>query len=186
MKKSRRNFCKNSVLLGLGLSFSPLITSAKTNETISKKVLSLRKRAEKAVNVYGKIYYQDLSSVSNATIEIWHNNSESNLSKFDYEGKLMTDSEGNYSFETDFPERHFGDKYLLTRRINFKVKDQNGEELLTKLHFGYDGKAFVDHLHVNRVPEKFKNLLPKTKFEENLFTIQFDIYLNTKVVASFA
>ena len=186
MKNSRRNFCKNVSYIGLGLSFFPSLTYAKTHETISKKVLILTKNAEKVVKINGKIRYEDLAPVQYATIEIWHNNSESNPSKFEYEGKLMTDSEGNYSFETDFPERHFGDKYFRTRRINFKIKDQNGEELLTKLHFGYDGEAFVDNFHVNVAPDKFKLILPKTKFEENLFTIQFDVYLNTKGVTSFA
>ena len=75
---------------------------------------------------------------------------------------------------------------MKTRRIYFKIKDQNGEELLTKLHFGYDGKAFVDSFHVNVVPDKFKLILPKTKFEEDLYTVQFDIYFNAKVATNFA
>jgi protocatechuate 3,4-dioxygenase beta subunit len=186
MSNSRRNFCKNSVFIGLGLSFFPSLTYAKIPETISKKALILTRNAQKVLKVNGQIRYEDLSPVKNATIEIWHNNSESNPSKFDYEGKLMTDSEGNYSFETDFPEKHFEEKHLRTRRIYFKIKNQNGEEVLTKLHFGFDGKAFVDHVHVNNVPKKFKIVLPKTKFEENLFTIQFDIYLNAKVATNFA
>ena len=186
MSNSRRNFCKNSVYIGLGLSFFPSLAHAKTHEIISKKALILTKKVQKVVKVNGQIRYEDLSPVKNATIEIWHSNSESNPSKFEYEGKLMTDSEGNYSFETDFPERHFEDKYSRTRRIYFKIKDQNGEELLTKLHFGFDGEAFVDSFHVNVTPNKFKLILPKTKFEEDLFTIQFDIYLNAKVAANFA
>jgi protocatechuate 3,4-dioxygenase beta subunit len=186
MTNSRRNFCKNSVYLGLGLSFFPLITNAKTNVTNTKNVLKLTKKAEKIVKVNGTIQYEDLSPVRNTTIEVWHNNSENNPSNFDYEGKLMTDSEGNYSFETDFPEKHYDSEYLKTRRIYLKIKDQNGEEIVTKLHFGFDGKAFVDHLHVNRAPEKFKTLLPKTKFEENLYTVQFDWYLNTKVATKLA
>lgn len=146
----------------------------------------LTKKSQKVVKVNGKIRYEDLSPAKNATIEIWHNNSESNLLSFEYEGKLMTDSEGNYSFETNFPEKHFEEECFRTRRIYFKIKDQNGEVLLTKLHFGYDGKAFVDHIHVNNAPEKFKVILPKTKFEDDLLTVQFDVYLNAKVATNFA
>jgi protocatechuate 3,4-dioxygenase beta subunit len=136
--------------------------------------------------VNGKICYEDLSPARNAVLEIWHNNSASNPSSFEYEGKLMTDSEGNYSFETDFPEKHYEGEYLKTRRVHLKIKDQNGEGIVTMLHFGFDGKAFVDHLHVNKVPKKFKTILPKTKFEENLFTIQFDWYLDSKVATKLA
>jgi protocatechuate 3,4-dioxygenase beta subunit len=179
MSNSRRNFCKNSVLFGLGLSFSPLITHAKTNQSISKKVLNLKKNAQKSLKVSGKICYEDLSPVQNATIEIWHNNSESNPSKFEYEGKLITDSEGNYQFETDFPEKHFEEGNYRMRRIFFKIKPKNGEETLTKLYFGTNEKAFIDNHHFEKTNNNFREELPKTKDEnENLKSIQFNIYLN--------
>lgn len=183
MLNSRRKFCRNYVYLGLGLSFSPLLINAQTKE--SSKTLRITKKAQKVVKVNGKVCYEDLSAARNIQIEIWHNNSEKNPSKFEYEGKLITDSEGNYSFETDFPEKHCQDKFYNTRRIYFKIKKQNGAEILTKLHFGFDGKAFVDNIHVNMVPEKFKSILPKTKFEEDLLTVQFDIYLNAKDETTF-
>lgn len=186
MSKGRRNFCKNAVYIGLGLSFFPVITHAKANEPVSKKVLNLIKKAQKVVKVNGKIRYKDSTPVKNVTLEIWHNNSKANESVFAYTGKLQTDSDGNYSFETDFPERHFEEENFRTRRIYLKIKDQNGEVLLTKLHFGYDGKAFVDNFHVNNVSDTFKLILPKTKFEKDLFTVQFDIYLNAKVATNFA
>lgn len=186
MHYSRRNFCKNSAFLGIGLVLSPSIINAETNNLASNKALILTKKAQKVVKVSGKIRYEDLNPVQNAMIEIWHNNSESNPSSFEYEGKLITDLDGNYSFETDLPEKHFEKENFGSRRIYLKIKDQNGAEVLTKLHFGYDGKAFVDNFHVNETSEKFKLILPKTKFEENLFTVQFDIYLNTKSVTNFA
>lgn len=186
MSNSRRNFCKNSVYIGLGLSFFPLITHAKANQTISGSVINLRMKAHEFVKVNGIIRYKDSSPVKNATIEIWHNNSEKSPLRFEYDGKLTTDSEGNYSFESDFPEKHYEDGYFSMRRIYFKIKDQNGDVLLTKLYFGYDGKALVDHFHVNLAPEKFKTILPKTKFEASLFTVQFDIYLDSKVATNFA
>lgn len=186
MHYSRRNFCKNSVYIGIGLAISPSITIAQEIDPASNKALVLTKKAQKVVKVSGKIQYEDLSPVQHAIIEIWHDNSKANETVFEYTGKLQTDTDGNYSFETDFPEKHFEQGYFNTRRIYLKFKDQNGAEFLTKLHFGYDGKAFVDNFHVNNVPDKFKLILPKTKFEENLFTVQFDIYLNTKGVTSFA
>lgn len=186
MSKSRRNFCKNSVRISLGLSFFPFITHAKANESISKNVLNLKTNTQKGLDVNGKIRYEDLSTVKNAVIEIWHNNSENKPSQFEYRGETITDSEGNYSFETDFPEKYFEDGNLKMRRIFFKIKPQNEEAFLTKLFFGYDGKAFVDNFHVNSTPDKFKLILPKTKFEEDLLTIQFDIYLDAKVATSFA
>lgn len=180
MSNSRRNFCKNSVYLGLGLSFSPFVTPARANQSISKKVLSLKKNAQKTLKVSGKICYEDLNPVQNAVLEIWHNNSGKNPSKFDYEGKLMTDSEGNYSFETDFPEKHFEEGDYRMRRIFFKIKPQNGEESLTKLYFGANRKAFIDGFHVENTHEKLRAELPKTKHEnDDLSVIQFNIYLNS-------
>jgi protocatechuate 3,4-dioxygenase beta subunit len=177
MSNSRRNFCKNSVYIGLGLSFFPSLAYAKTHETISKKALILTKNAQKVVKVNGQIRYEDLSPVKNATIEIWHNNSEKSPLSFEYEGKLMTDSEGNYSFETDFPEKHFEDGYAKMRRIHFKIKNQNGAETLTKLYFGVDDKAFVDCTHFSNTPESHRLDLPKTNYEHSI--IQFNIYLNS-------
>lgn len=180
MTNSRRIFCKNSVYISLGLSFSPLITLAKTNQSIRKKVLNLKKNAQRNLKINGKICYEDLPPVKNAMIEIWHNNSEKNPSKFDYEGKLMTDSEGNYQFETDFPEKHFEEGGYKMRRIFFKIKPQNGEETLTKLYFGASRKAFIDGFHVENTHEKLRAELPKTRHEnENLSIIQFNIYLNS-------
>ena len=180
MSNSRRNFCKNAVYTSLGLSFFSSLTSAKTHETIGKKVLTLTKNAQKVVKVNGKIRYEDLSPVRNATVEIWHNNSEKNPDSFDYEGKLMTDSEGNYSFETDFPAKYFEEGNYKMRRIFFKIKPQNGEETLTKLYLGVNSEAFVDGFHVGNTHEKMRLELPKTKHEnDDLSIIQFNIYLNS-------
>jgi protocatechuate 3,4-dioxygenase beta subunit len=179
MPNSRRNFCKNSVYIGFGLSFFPLIIQAKAHETVSKKVLNLTKKAQKVVKVSGQIRYEDLSPVQHATLEIWHNNSESNPSEFEHQGKLITDSEGNYQFETDFPEKHFEDDSYKMRRIFFKIKPKNGEEILTKLYFGANRKAFIDGFHVGNTHEKLRAELPKTKHEnDDLSIIQFNIYLN--------
>jgi protocatechuate 3,4-dioxygenase beta subunit len=180
MSNSRRSFCKNAVYLGIGVSFLPLVTYAKANNQANgNKVLSLKKKAAKVVNVYGRICYEDLKPVKNALLEIWHNNSENDPQKFDYEGKLITDSEGNYTFETDFPENHFEEGHYRMSRIFFKIKEENGKELLTKLYFGASGKAFVDGFHVGNTHEKLREELPKTKIEnENFSKIQFNIYLN--------
>jgi protocatechuate 3,4-dioxygenase beta subunit len=180
MSTNRRNFCKNSVYIGLGLSFFPVITHAKTNQSISKNVLCLKKNAHETVKISGQIRYEDLSPVKNAVLEIWHNNAKDSPSKFQYEGKLITDSEGNYQFETDFPEKHFEEGDFKMRRIFFKIKPQNGEETLTKLYFGADRKAFIDGFHVGNTHEKLRTELPKTKHKnDNLSIIQFNIYLNS-------
>jgi protocatechuate 3,4-dioxygenase beta subunit len=179
MSNSRRNFCKNSALFSLGLSFFPLIAYTKANQSISKNVLFLKKNTQKSLKVSGMIRYEDLSPVQHAMLEIWHNNSERNPSEFEYQGKLITDSEGNYQFETDFPEKHFEDDTYKMRRIFFKIKPKNGEETLTKLYFGANRKAFIDGFHVGNTHEKLRAELPKTKHEnDDLSIIQFNIYLN--------
>lgn len=66
------------------------------------------------------------------------------------------------------------------RRGFFKIKPQNRENILTKLYFGANRKAFVDTQHFDNTPEKHRAELPKTKHENNdLSIIQFNIYLNS-------
>lgn len=179
MSNSRRSFCKNAVYLGIGLSFSPLTIHARNNQANGNKVLNLKKGTGKIINISGKLCYEDLSPAKNTMIEIWHNNSESKPLKFEYEGKLMTDAEGNYSFETDFPEKYFEDGSSKMRRIFFKIKGNNGKEVLTKLYFGETGKAFVDGFHIGYTHQDLRAELPKTKKEnEDYSKIQFNIYLN--------
>ena len=170
MSNTRRNFCKNATYIGIGLGFSPFISYSKGDK---KQILNLKMRAEKTLNISGKVCYEDLSPAKNTMIEVWHNNAESNPLKFEYEGKLITDSEGNYTFETDFPEKHFEDGYYRMRRIFFRIKGNNGQEILTKLYFGSTGKAFVDGFHVGNTHEKLRTELPKTYQEnENFSKIQ--------------
>jgi protocatechuate 3,4-dioxygenase beta subunit len=179
MKNSRRNFCKNSVYIGLGLSFFPSLAYTKTQETISKKVLILAKNGQNAVKINGLIRHEDLSPVQDAIIEIWHNNSEDHHEKFEYFGKIKTNDLGEYSLVTDFPEKHFEDGIRKMRRIFLKVLKADSE-LSTTLYFGETGKAFIDGSHVENVPKQFRTELPKTKFENGKYSdIQFNIYLNS-------
>jgi len=179
MSKSRRDFCKNLVFAGAGLSLLPFLANANGIEPVKTSFLSLRKKAGKVVSISGKVCYENLSPAANITIEVCHNNSENYPSEYDYEGKLKTDSEGNYSLETDFPEKFFEEEAFKMRRIFFKITDNNKKEVLTKLYFGESGKAFIDGNHIENTPKMFRNELPKTKIEsKNFSTIQFNIYLN--------
>lgn len=178
MSNSRRDFCKNSIFVGLGLSMYPLVSQADSmiNKPISK--LNLSKIKNKVVTINGKVLYQNLDAAQNAIIEVWHNNSNNNQAKFAYKGNLKTDDKGNYSFETDFPEKHFEEGNSTMRRIFFKIKDAKGTEKQTKLYFGETGKAFVDGFHIDNTPTNFKYELPKTVVQnEKASAIQFNIYL---------
>ncbi len=180
MSKSRRDFCKNVVFAGAGLSFLPFLTNADNKQPLETSFLSLRKKVGKVVIISGKVCFENLKPAANITIEVCQNNSENNPLEFEYEGKLTTDSEGNYTFETDFPEKFFEDEAFKMRRVFFKIIDNNGKEVLTKLYFGESGKAFIDGNHVENTPKMFRNELPKTKIaSENFSRIQFNIYLNS-------
>lgn len=178
MSNSRRNFCKNSIFVGLGLSLYPLVSQAESLIFKPTTKLNLSKIKDKIVTINGKVSYANLEAVKNATVEIWHNNLDSNHAKFSYKGDLKTDENGNYSFETDFPEKHFEDGNTKMRRIFFKVKDAMGTEKQTKLYFGESGKAFVDGYHIENTHTNFKYELPKTVTQnEKSSAIQFNIYL---------
>jgi protocatechuate 3,4-dioxygenase beta subunit len=179
MTNSRRNFCRNSVYAGLGLGICSWPTLANAKQTSRPSVLNLSRSSANVIQVSGKICYADLSVVKNAQIEIWHNNTAQDAESFAYQGQLQTDAEGNYSFETDMPDRHFEDGYKKMRRIFIKIKTQSGQTLATKLYLGFDGHAYIDGNHVAIAPTQFKTELPKTNFDgNNLASIQFNVYLN--------
>lgn len=180
MSNSRRIFCKNSMFVGLGLALYPIASQAVIDKPQTVSKLSLAKVKNKTITVNGKIAYTNLDAAKNAVVEVWHNNSAQNHSKFEYKGKLQTDALGNYSFETDFPEKHIENGELKMRRIFFKIKDTKGNEKSTTLYIGDSGKAFVDGEHIHQTHEKFQFELPKTnQLSKNKSTIQFNLYLNS-------
>jgi hypothetical protein len=143
MTKSRRNFCKDAFYFGLGLSVVPFISIAKSPGLVIGSSLNLVKKAQRVLKINGKIKTANHNPVPNATIEIWHTNSENNPLNFEYMGKLSTDSNGAYSLLTDLPEKHFDDGYFRMRRLFLKIVNTEREAFSTALYIGEMGSHLL-------------------------------------------
>lgn len=183
MTFSRRFFCKNSLFWGLGTSLFGLASFTSENKISNVERLVLSKKRGQKIIVEGRILDKNLNPCQHLNIEIFHDNSELNPEIFNYYGKLRTDANGKYSFETDIPQKHYENGLQKLARIEFTISDDNNFEYKTKLYLGYGGKAYVDHQHANYQFEVAENILPKTSFGGQFNTVEFNFFLNysTKV-----
>ena len=129
---SRRLFLRKSAIATAGvalLSSSSIATTLTNNNspfdgynpyTEENTDLRVASFNGKHLNVKGKIYDKTGTfPLSNATIEIWHLSPNSNSYK--HHAKLKTDTNGQYNFVTDFPNRENGKM----PRIYFKLSNNN-------------------------------------------------------------
>ncbi|MFN3849083.1 MAG: hypothetical protein ACK4NY_06625 [Spirosomataceae bacterium] len=179
MLNNRRKFLKDSICLSLSIGCLDIISTADAQEIKNYSKLNPRKAHSKTLKISGKVYDKTQTPLRNLIIEIWHSNTKEYTDKFEYHGRLQTNSQGEYSFLTDFPEKHFEGESLKMRRIFFRVSDDSKELLTTHLYFGDDGKAYIDQNHYKITPEEFRKELPKTQVEsETVVKNQFNLYIN--------
>ena len=122
--------------------------------------------------ISGTIYKSsDCSTpVSNATIDIWHCDSNGKYDNAGYKcrGVVKSDDNGKYSFKTIFPP-HYGSR---PRHIHFKVRANGYKELTSQIYFKGDPNLQNDFA---RNAESSRVLaLNKTPGAQHG---QFDIYL---------
>ena len=108
--------------------------------------------------------------VSDATIDIWHCDSQGNYDNegFKCRGMVKTDSNGSYTFATIFPPP-YGSR---PRHIHFKVRAEGYPELTSQIYFKGDPKISNDFAR-NAEPDRIIDVL-KTNDELNG---QFNIYI---------
>lgn len=108
--------------------------------------------------------------VSNATIDIWHCDSNGKYDNDGYKcrGMVNTDENGNYSFTTILPPS-YGSR---PRHIHFKVRAKGFSELTSQIYFKGDKNIQNDFA---RNAESSRILELKSKGQSH--SGQFDIYL---------
>jgi len=109
-----------------------------------------------SIEVTGKIYTSNgINTIPNAKIEVWH--LSPNSKKYRHRGKLTSDSEGKYTFHTDFPNRGEGEK----PRIFFKTTTNN-KTSFTELIFD-SNHAYISSTQWESNKNLKNKLFPKYK-----------------------
>ena len=176
---SRRLFLRNSAIAttGLALFSSNNVLNAFNVENnpfegynpYAEEKTDLRTSLfEKQITVKGKIYDETgLFSKPNTTVEVWH--LSPGTSKYRHQGKIKTNSSGEYSFITDFPNKEFGK----APRVYFKVSN-NSTTYFTELLLN-DFGAHITGKHWEENNQLGEKLLPIKKGSHNSSTITFNI-----------
>ena len=83
--------------------------------------------------------------LSEALIDVWHANAEATYdmssTEFPWRGRLTTDSNGAYTFETILPGRYLNGSQYRPRHIHFQVTHPDHRALVTQLYF--EGDPFL-------------------------------------------
>ncbi len=96
------------------------------------------------VELRGKILHQDCTTpYTNAKVELWHCDAEevydNSTPEFRYRGTVMTDSEGNYAFQTILPIPYdAGGGLIRPAHFHLMVTADGYQSLVTQLYFKGD------------------------------------------------
>ena len=170
---NRRSFLKNTSLAALGAAVIPHVSQAKTKsekdfigctattqdlygqgpfytenppELIDGQLAESIESGVKLV-ISGRVMKLDCSQfIEGAVVDIWHadDNGDYDNQGYNLRGKVTTNSEGFYLFETIKPG-----KYLISggqfrpSHIHFKITPPNSPTLTTQLYFSGDEDSFA-------------------------------------------
>ncbi len=176
---ARRNFLKNVALTSTGvlfLSSTSILQAFNKNECpfdgynpYSEEKTDLRKflLSDNHITIKGMVFNKsNLNALSNATIEVWH--LSPNSKRYGHQAKMTVNSNGEYTFITDFPNRELG-KYA---KVFFKIS--SGDKVtFTELSLSNDD-AFINHKHYAENIQLGDNLLPTFKIVNNQKIITFN------------
>jgi len=129
----------------------------------------------------GKVFKSDcVTPIPNALVEIWHCNTEGDYDNdsqaFNQRGRLVTNTDGEYSFKTIIPGKYMNGKLYRPAHIHYRVSAKNSKELISQIYLKGDP-------HIEKDPwaskEKAKlriiELIPEDT-NGNL-TLNFNVYL---------
>ncbi|WMX12479.1 hypothetical protein [Aureispira sp. CCB-E] len=167
-KKNRRQFLRNSALSLLGLSAIPTTLKAseettdqlhncnQTTEdyygegpfytanppTISNNQLAPTNEPGTKMIISGRVFNLDCSQIiPNTVIDVWHANDAGaydNSGGYHLRGKMQTNQQGFYIFETVKPGHYLNGPTYRPAHIHFKITPPNFPTLTTQLYFQGD------------------------------------------------
>ena len=130
--------------------------------------------------ITGTLYAKDCTTpIPNALIDVWQANKEGEYENIDYRGKIYSDQNGNYSFETIQPGKYLNGANYRPSHIHFKITYLNNPSLITQLYFEGDTSIAIDPWASN--PDAAERIIPLTTDENQNLNGVFNIYLNIEV-----
>ncbi|MBO6515743.1 MAG: T9SS type A sorting domain-containing protein [Bacteroidia bacterium] len=162
--KDRRQFIKNTSLAALSLGFLPFGSKANTQETMACEETTqdyygvgpfysenppdisdgqLAKESEEGTRmiISGRVMNLDCTeAIPNAIVDIWHadHNGDYDNVGYNLRGKVKTNSQGFYSFETIKPGKYLNGAEYRPSHIHFKITPPGKDTLVTQLYFKGD------------------------------------------------
>jgi len=90
------------------------------------------------LRISGQILSEDCKPLADAIIDVWHAGPDKRYNDKWYRGKLKTDDQGNYRFESVYPGQYGIGSGVRPAHIHFKISSPGYEELNTQLYFQDD------------------------------------------------
>jgi protocatechuate 3,4-dioxygenase beta subunit len=163
---SRRQFLRNTVLAGIGAGMLPSITKAAESASvdaacppttldyygqgpfytanapvISNNMLASQAETGTRLILSGIVKTLDCTSVlANTVLDIWHANDAGayDNSGFNLRGKVTTNAQGFYLFETVLPGKYLNGASYRPRHIHFRITPPGFPAVITQLYFQGD------------------------------------------------
>jgi protocatechuate 3,4-dioxygenase beta subunit len=138
--------------------------------------------------ITGTIYAKDcISPIANALIDVWHANKDGEYESIDYRGKIYSDENGNYNFETIQPGKYLNGLQYRPSHIHFKVSYLNNPILTTQLYF--EGDTSIENDQWASTEEAQNRIITLETDQNNnlngIFDISLDINQNTVNLTDF-
>ncbi len=133
-------------------------------------------KSDHRLQVTGTVYKADCTEIiPGVEVDVWHASPkgeyDNNSLQYQFRGKITTNKEGRYSFDTLLPG-FYGSR---PRHIHFKIRKKNYAELTTQLYFV--GDKFLENDVTARKSSGSDRAMPLKKYRDGHFEVTFDIYL---------
>jgi len=115
--------------------------------TVSENKLAKSTEPGNKIRISGRVFNKDCTEhIPNATIDIWHANNagEYDNDGFNLRGKVQSNSEGFYLFETIKPGKYLNGTKYRPSHIHFKISASGFAALTTQLYFSGDTSIAED------------------------------------------
>jgi len=156
VQKEDHDFCVPAFVDGGGPYY-------KSNVPFRKKITPDQNDGEKLI-VKGKVLKNDCkTAMSDVVIDIWQASEEGSYEDEYYRGKVRSDKDGNYSFETIMPKGYGEGTAYRPPHIHFKIFINNAEVITSQMFFpeakgkpGFE-EAYIMNLESKRLFGKVRH-----------------------------